>query len=122
MPKRRTVNLPSATKLSVLAIVAVVLPTIVLSVVQYRSLVDLQNKTRAAAHESLRQKSQDIARKVKEDLGGLARESFRSLDPKDISPETLDQTEHLFATVKESHPEIDQLFLVSHCGCRGKRF
>jgi signal transduction histidine kinase len=122
MPTRWDIKLPSGTKLIALAIAAVALPTIVLFVVQYRSLVELQNKTRAAAHESLRQRSQNIARKVKEDLGDLATQSFRSIDPRDISEENLDQVQNSFAAARQSHPEIDQIFLVSHCGCRGKRF
>src|SRR6516164_9589789 len=109
MPIGRDRKLPSGTKLIALAIAAVVLPTIVLFVVQYRSLVELQNKTRAAAHESLRQRSQNIARKVKEDLGDLATQSFRSIDPRDISEENLDQVQNSFAAARQSHPEIDQI-------------
>jgi len=122
MPIGRDRKLPSGTKLIALAIAAVVLPTIVLFVVQYRSLAELQNKTRAAAHDNLRQASQNIARRIKEDLGDLATQSFRSIDPREIREENLDQIENIFAATRALHPEIDQIFLVSHCGCRGKRF
>ena len=38
-----------------LAVVAVMLPTMILSVIQYRSLLELQSTTKLAAQESLRQ-------------------------------------------------------------------
>jgi signal transduction histidine kinase len=122
MFSRWNMNLSSGARLISIAAVAVLFPVIVMSVVQYRSLMDLQRKTKSAAQDNLRQCLQSIARGVRDDFQVLAKQSFTQFEPKDLSPDNLDQIEARLAVTNQSHPEIDFLFVVSHCSCRGKRF
>ena len=54
------IGLSSAAKFILFAVAAVLVPTLILSVVQYRSLSDLQVKTEAAVEENLRRTLQSI--------------------------------------------------------------
>lgn len=101
------------------AAVAVMLPTTVLSVIQYRSLADLERKTKAAVQENLRQTLQGVARDVEGKFKGLARESLLPLEPQDLKRENLDEIGSHYAAVRQRHPAVDQLFVVSNCSCQG---
>src|SRR5215470_11566205 len=122
MLSRWTPHFSSGTRLIALGAAAVLLPAIVISVVQYRSLVDLERKTKAASQQNLHDYLQGLARRARDDLQTAAKQSFSSLDLKNLSPENMDQVESRLAAIGQSHPGTDFLFVVSHCTCRGKRF
>jgi signal transduction histidine kinase len=111
-------KLSSRKKLIILASVAVLLPLVLLSFVQYRSLVELENKTKGAFKENLRQTLLNVERQIEGKFEAIA---SRSLIPvgsiKLSSEEARGQFEKYFSTVKQSHPEIDQIFVFSDCGC-----
>ena len=60
-------------KLTILAAVGVVLPILALSYMQYRSLVELQNKTKGAFKDNLRQGFTIVEQRMKQRLEDLAR-------------------------------------------------
>jgi len=115
MISKLKLNLSPGAKLIALAIVAVMLPTTVLSVIQYRSLVDLEAKTKVAVQENLRQTLHSVSRKVKEKFKALAREALGPIDMRDVERGDCEKIERHFATIRELHPEIDRLFAVSYC-------
>jgi signal transduction histidine kinase len=111
-------KLSTRKKLIILASVAVLLPVILLSFVQYRSLVELENKTKAALKENLRQALLNIERQVEGKFEGIASQSLIPVGSIKLSSEgDREQIEKYFSTVKQSHPEIDQIFVFSYCGC-----
>lgn len=122
MIKRYRNILFSKTRLIVLAAVAVVLPTTTLSLVQYRSLVDLEDKTKAAVRENLRQTLQGVSRKVEEQFVSMAREALTPVGQiGGPGAEVGAEVESHFLSIKKSRPEIDQLFVISHCSCQEEK-
>src|SRR5438045_1921822 len=111
MRKWPKVNLSSKTRLIAIAVVALLLPTMVLSVVQFRSLVDLEDKTKVAVQENMRQTLQTVSHKVEENLKGLARKSLSDVRLPDLEPRNFQALERRFATIQQEHPEIDSLFI-----------
>jgi signal transduction histidine kinase len=106
---------PSKRNLITLAAVAIVLPTGALAFMQYRSLVDLESKTKIAIEENLRQTLQSIARNAQGDMQTLARETLGPLGSMSRSPEDL---KHALGRVSELHPEVDRFFVFSTCSCK----
>jgi signal transduction histidine kinase len=109
------VNLSSKTRLIAIAAVALLLPTVVLSVVQLRSLLDLEDKTKVAVQENMRQTLQTVSHKVEENLKGLARKNLGSISMAEIESKNTQALEGRFAAIKQEHPEIDTLFAFSLC-------
>ena len=99
----------------VLAAVAILLPTGTLAFMQYRSLVDLESKTKIAIEENLRQTLQSITRNAQGDMQTLARETLAPLNS--ISPSSEDLN-HALGRASKLHPEVDQFFLFSTCSCK----
>src|ERR1044071_461885 len=79
-------------KLTILATVGVLLPIFVLTYLQYRSLSELQIKTKGAFKDNVRQGLVAVELKIKQRLEDLA---VQTLDPIDI---------------KRAHPEIEEIF------------
>jgi signal transduction histidine kinase len=121
MRRRSRRHLSSKAKLVTLAIVAVLLPTTVLSVIQYNSLVDLEGKTKVAVQENLRQTMQTLTRKVEDNLKGLAKETLEPVGYEDVEQSNIQKIEQHFASVKRDHPEIDQMFVFSYF-VKGKEY
>jgi signal transduction histidine kinase len=115
MRKRPKVNLSSKTRLIAIVVIALLLPTVVLSAIQFRSLVDLEDKTKVAVQENMRQTLQTVSRKVEENLKGLARKNLGDIGLNDLEPQNAQALERRFAAVKQEHPEIDTLFAFSTC-------
>ena len=84
------INLSSRTKLILLAVVALMLPTTILSIIQYRSLVDLEGKTKVAVQDNMRQTLQTVTHKVEDNLKSLditfAPDQLRRLDDVSVVP------------------------------------
>jgi signal transduction histidine kinase len=113
MQRRSRLHLSSKAKLITLAIVAVMLPTTILSVIQYNSLVDLEGKTKVAVQENLRQTMQTLTHKVEDNLKGLAKDTLEPIGYEDLEQNNVQKIEQHFATIKRAYPEIDQIFVVS---------
>src|SRR6185369_15997251 len=95
-------------KLIVLASVGVFLPVIVLTYMQYQSLTELQNKTKGAFKDNLRQGLTIVERQMKrrlEEVGGKTLEPIGRLS-------STEEIETHFANVKSSHPEIKEIFVL----------
>lgn len=121
MQRRPKRHLSSKAKLITLAIVAVLLPTTILSVIQYNSLVDLEGKTKVAVQENLRQTMQTFTHKVENNLKELARETLEPVGYEDVEQGNLQKIEQHFASVRRAHPEIDQMFVFSYF-IKGKEY
>jgi signal transduction histidine kinase len=94
-------------KLIILASVGVFLPVIVLTYMQYRSLAELQNKTKGAFKDNLRQGLTLVERQMKRRLEEVAAQTLEPIG--NSSPEEIEKH---FADVKRSHPEIKEIFAV----------
>ena len=79
-------------KLIILASVGVLLPIFVLTYLQYRSLSELQSKTKGAFKDNVRQGLVAVELKIKQRL-------------EDLAVQTLDQIDK-----KRAHPEIEEIF------------
>ena len=82
-------------KLTILASVGVLLPIFVLTYLQYRSLSELQIKTKGAFKDNVRQGLVAVELKIKQRLEDIA---VQTLDPLDT---------------KRAHPEIEEIFTES---------
>lgn len=96
-------------KLTILVSVGVVLPLVVLTYLQYRSLAELQGKTKGAFKDNLRQGFTLLQRRMKQRLEEVA---DRTLGPiGNLNPSSPAEIEKYFAVVKRSHPEIEEIFV-----------
>jgi signal transduction histidine kinase len=99
----------SRTKLIILAVVAVVLPTTIISVLQYRSLAELELQTKLAASENLRQAGSLIANGTED--------YFRQIAIKAFDGVPADQVADRFQHILDTMPEVDSVFLLKACSC-----
>ncbi|HEY9281917.1 MAG TPA: HAMP domain-containing sensor histidine kinase, partial [Pyrinomonadaceae bacterium] len=113
---------PRGWRLPALAAAAVVLPALALSVMQYRSLAELREKTKYAAQESLRQSLQRVRRAAEESFARVADDALAPLKPEELRPERDAELEAHFAEVRRRHPAVGKVFVVSHCSCRAGDF
>lgn len=104
------------------AVLAVLLPGLLFSIVQYRSLADLESKTRLSVQDNLRQTLQSVLLRTKDELEGLAVESLSRIRGADTEQEKLGDIERHLNDIKQSHPEIGLAFVVVHCPCRKRQF
>lgn len=108
-------RLSSRKKLIMLVSAVVLLPLTLLAYMQYRSLVELENKTKAAFKENLRQTLLSIEHRTGRRFETLAGQSLIPVAGIRFSDEAGErQLEKYFSEVKQSHPEIDQIFVFSY--------
>src|SRR5687767_367859 len=108
-------------KLMILASVGVLLPLLILTYMQYRSLAELQNKTKGAFKDNLRQGVIIVEHQMKQRLEEIATQTLNSLGSLYLSnPDPAAALEKYFAEVKRSHPEIEEIFVFSHPGDQRK--
>ena len=101
-------------KLTILVSVGVFLPLLVLTYMQYRSLAELQNKTKGAFKDGLRQGLTNVEHRMKQRLEDLASQTLSPISNIDLaSPAAAQEIEKHFTNVKRSHPEIEQMFAYS---------
>jgi signal transduction histidine kinase len=108
-------------KLTILASVGVLLPLLVLTYMQYRSLAELQNKTKGAFKDNLRQGLTIVEHQMKQRLEDIAAQTLNpigSMHPS--SPGAAKEFEKYFADVKRSHPEIEEIFVFGYSGDQQK--
>lgn len=71
---------------------------------QYRSLAELQNKTKGAFKDNLRQGITIVEHQMKQRLEEIATQTLNPIDSKEPAK--------YFADVKRSHPEIEDIFVL----------
>jgi len=104
-------------KLTILASVGVLLPLILLTYMQYRSLAELQNKTKGAFKDNIRQGLTIVEHQMKQRLEDIAAQTLNPIDSLHLSsPGAAEEFEKYFADVKRSHPEIEEIFAFSYRG------
>jgi signal transduction histidine kinase len=102
-------------KLTILASVGVFLPLLLLTYMQYRSLAELQNKTKGAFKDNLRQGLTIVEHKIKQRLEDVATQTLNPVGSIHLSsPGAAEELEKYFADVKRSHPEIEEIFAFTH--------
>lgn len=98
-------------KLTILASVGVFLPLLVLTYMQYRSLAELQNKTKGAFKDNLRQGLTIVEHKIKQRLEDVAAQTLSPISGiRFSSPGAAEELEKYFTEAKRSHPEIEEIF------------
>jgi hypothetical protein len=118
------IRLPSLnrTGLILLVLLAVLVPLLGLSVLQYRSLAELERKTKVAAQDNLRQTLDSIAERAQDALTTLATQTLGSISIADVEAERLDDLAQSLSNLRQSNPAIEAVFLVTYCTCREKKF
>ncbi|HEX8144585.1 MAG TPA: HAMP domain-containing sensor histidine kinase [Pyrinomonadaceae bacterium] len=102
-------------KLTILASVGVFLPLLLLTYMQYRSLAELQNKTKGAFKENLRQGLTIVEHKMEQRLEDVAAQTLTPLGSIRLSsPGAAEELEKYFVDVKRSHPEIEEIFAFAY--------
>lgn len=99
-------------KLIILATVGVFLPVTVLTYLQYRSLIELENKTKGAFKDNIRQGLTNVGLVMKQRLEDIATQTLSPLGNINLSsPTAAEAFENYFVNTKRSHPEIDEIFV-----------
>ncbi|HXQ68953.1 MAG TPA: HAMP domain-containing sensor histidine kinase [Pyrinomonadaceae bacterium] len=99
-------------KLTILVSVGVLLPVLVLTYLQYRSLTELENKTKSAFKDSLRQRLTNVQLQMKQRLEDVAVQTLKPVDNLQLSSaDGSTEFEKYAAEVKRSHPEIEEIFV-----------
>ena len=102
-------------KLLILASVGVFLPILVLTYMQYRSLSELQNKTKGAFKDNLRQGFTIVEYQMKQRLVEIAAQTLSPIDNINLSsPKAEEDFEKYFAEVKRSRSEIEEIFVYGY--------
>lgn len=102
-------------KLTILVGVGVVLPLLVLTYLQYRSLADLQDKTKGAFKDGVRQRLTFLEQRMRNRLTDIATQTLEPIGAIQLSStQGPEEIEKYFATVKRSHPEIEDIFVFDH--------
>ncbi len=117
-------------KLAILASVGVLLPLLILTYMQYRSLAELEDKTKGAFKDNLRQGLTIVEHKMKQRLEVIATQTLEPIRSMPISSfETAQgfageaaagQFQKYFADIKGSHPEIEEIFIFADSGAQHK--
>ena len=104
-------------KLTLLVSVGVLLPILILTYMQYRSLAELQSKTKGAFKDNLRQGLTIIERQMKQRLEDIAARTLNPIGSLHLSsPGAAEELEKYFADVKRSHGEIEEIFVFGNSG------
>lgn len=112
---RRSVLLIVATALLVLSIIT-------LTIIQFRSLSEIEAKTKVTTQESMRQTLHTISQRLAERLEVEVLTSISMFDVEEIDRGDIELIEKRMASIRKTHPEIDQLFVVTNCACRKKNY
>src|SRR5262245_38388555 len=119
LPKNKIL---SGNRLIMLASVVASAATIALSFIHYRSLVEVEAKTKAATQENLRRALDGVARRTEEHFRSLAEEVLKPVAAQNLSPHNTDPVARHFAEFRQRRPEIDRLFVVAYCESRSDNF
>src|SRR5690348_2235678 len=97
-------------KLLILAAVGVLLPLVALTYLQYRSLTELENKTKGAFKDTVRQGLTLVEDRMRQRLETIAAQTIGPIGTMNLSSGEAQKIEKYFADVKQSHPEVDTIF------------
>jgi signal transduction histidine kinase len=115
-------KISSRKKLIVLTAVAVLLPIYLLTYSQYRSLRELEKKTKGAYKENLRQNLFDIERKMEEKFEDIANRALLPAENITLSKkESAAQFEKYFSAVRQAQPEVERIFVISNPGIENEK-
>jgi signal transduction histidine kinase len=104
-------------KLMILALVGVFLPVLVLTYMQYRSLAELESKTKGAFKDNMRQGLTIVERRMKQRLEDIAAQTLEPIGVIPLfSPQAGEAFEKHFANVKRSRPEIEEIIFFGYSG------
>ena len=107
-------------KLTILASVGVFLPLLALTYMQYQSLAELQNKTKGAFKDSLRQGLSNLEHRMKQRLEDVAAQTLNPMGSLRLSsPGAAEGLEKHFADVRRSHPEVEEIFAFAYSDGKG---
>ncbi|HEY6271342.1 MAG TPA: HAMP domain-containing sensor histidine kinase [Terriglobales bacterium] len=110
---RRRKDLPlSHVRLIALALLAVLLPAVVLLVLQYRSLSDVEHETRIAVQENLREAAEGVGWSIQGYMERVAEEVLLPVPPKFFVLKQEPWTQEGAQDVFKRYPEIRQILLV----------
>jgi len=106
-------------KLLILASVGVLLPILVLTYLQYQSLTELENKTKGAFKDNLRQGVTIVEQRMRQRLQDVAAQTLNPissmhLPSRSVPEDDAEEIEKYFADVKRSHPEIEEIFVFAY--------
>lgn len=107
-------------RLVILASVGVFLPVVALTYMQYRSLAELEKKTKGAFKDNLRQGLSIVERQMKQRLDAVGSETLSPIGSIHLSSDgSAEEIEKHFANVKRSHPEIEEIFSFTSSDAKG---
>ena len=108
-------------KLTILALVGVFLPVMGLTFLQYRSLSELQSKTKGAFKDNLRQGLPILELQMKQRLEAVAAQTLEPTGSiKYSSPETAKEIQKHFENLKRTHPEVEEFFAFGYASEQNK--
>ena len=97
------------------------LPLLGLTYLQYRSLTELQNKTKGEFKDNLRQGLTVVELRMKQRLVDVAAQTLDPIGSIDLSsPGAAQEIERHFTNIKRTHPEIDEIFVFVFSGDQKK--
>ncbi|HVF46031.1 MAG TPA: HAMP domain-containing sensor histidine kinase [Pyrinomonadaceae bacterium] len=112
----------SGKKLFALASIVVLLPLTVLTLLQYRSLSELESRTKDAFKENLRQTLLAVERAINARFEAIAGNALVPIGSFTRSPDgNPEKLEEHFSAIKRSNPEVDRIFVISTCGCKNEK-
>src|SRR5215510_11219507 len=98
-------------RLMILVSVGVLLPLLVLTYMQYQSLARLENRTKGAYKDNLRQGLINVEHEMKQRLEEVAAQTLNPIGRIDLSASGgAAEFEKYSAEIKRSHPEIAEVF------------
>ncbi len=101
-------------KLTILTSVGVLLPLLALTYLQYRSLTELQTKTKGAFKDNLRQGLPFVEQQMKQRLRDIAAQTLNPIGSMHLSsPAAAAELDKYLAGVKRTHPEMEDMFVYS---------
>ena len=101
-------------KLTILASVGVLLPLLILTYMQYRSLAELQTKTKGAFKDNLRQGLNIVERQMKQQLADIAAQTLKPIGTMRLSSPGAAKSLKIFRGRKELAPEHPRFFVVGY--------
>jgi len=94
----------------VVSVVAAVVCGTILAGLQYRSLVQLETRTRITFQDDLVRSAQSIAQNVERDVRSIGTAALVSFNSEDTSQNVNDLARR-FHAIQREHPEVDEVFL-----------
>ena len=110
-------NLSLRKKLTILATVGVFLPVLVLTYMQYQSLSELENKTKGAFKDNLRQGLTIVERQMQQRLAQLGSQTLDPIGSISLSSTgAVEKVERYFAEVTRTQKGIEEVFVFGYSG------